>query len=278
MEEKKVSFARHNQFYKKFFIKHRDMLDKFISMNIGTIGSSFQNLRVFYSTYSYYLQSDEDLKQDIIDTSIRFKSNERYKYISNKIKLSGIKSLKAKEFVELNNIYFKLLTESLELFESCCHTLAPGDIMPDIHEVHTEHERNVLFASYDIFYECLFELHSKISSELMEFSIMDYKEMTKMTMAFLYGYSYYIESASRVAIKEMFKELIDEFNNKAFITAYFNLVHGSASKNDYTKLKEYRNNIFEMCTNIFEMINNDLPRKNLFPRKTDKVTVDVTLI
>lgn len=278
MAEKQVSIAIHSRFFKVFFYKHKELIESFIEVKFTNLEVGFRNLLVFYSSYAYYLSDEQELKKQILDSKLNFKNNQDYNLLFKKIKLKGVESLSFDELVKFYDEFFAILQGQLQLFESCCHTIAPSDIMPSVTDVPSDHEKNVVYATYDIFYECLFQIHSTINEKLVNFKITGFLDMTKVIMSYYYGYSYYMGKSMRKEVESDLKALFKTYNNKTFMSMYFKLIHEKITPTELTQLQLSRDEIFEKVNDIFEKINAELPKKNLMPRKTEKITVDMTLI
>ena len=113
---------------------------------------------------------------------------------------------------------------------------------------------------------------------LLDFNIVEFTEMFKFLMVFFYGYSYYLKKSTIKILKDKFNELYDYYNNKEFLQVYFNLVQGRVNEQGIKLLNEYKEKMFDDCMDIYELINSDLPKSNLFPKRAEKVTTDMTLI
>ena len=141
-----------------------------------------------------------------------------------------------------------------------------------------EYDLNLFYVVYDTFYESLFNLHAKIHRKLLDFNIIEFTEMFKVLMVFFYGYSYYLKNDTIKIIKDKFNILYSYYNDRKFLEIYFNLVQGRISKEGMNVINEYKEKMFDSCIDIYELINSDLPKSNLFPKRTEKITTDMTLI
>ena len=281
MSEKQVSIARHGFFFKMFFTKHKEFLEELIKISYNSLDSGYLKLNVFYSSYSYYLKEDNKdnyLKDLIKEKRDEFKKDNVYRELSNKVNINGIGSLTYTELNELNILYHKYLKATLEIFEIYNYRFAPSDLFPKITSNIKEHDRDIVYIVYDTFYESLFNIHAKVHEKLMSFNIVEFQEMFKVLMVFFYGYSYYLQKDTIKEIKDDFNVLFDYYNNQEFLRAYFNLLQGDISKGNITMINDYQNKMLDSCLNIFEKINGDLPKSNLFPKRAERVVVDTTLI
>lgn len=281
MRDKQVSIARHGFFFKMFFTKHKEFLEELIKISYNSLNSGYLKLNVFYGSYSYYLKEDEKdryLKDLIKEKRDCFKTDMEYKEISNKLIGGGVGSLTYEELCELNLMYHNYLKDILEIFEIFCYRFAPSDLFPKMTENIKEHDRDIVFIVYDTFYESLFSIHAKVHEKLMDFNIVEFQEMFKVLMVFFYGYSYYLQKDTIKKIKDEFNELFDYYNDKEFLNAYFNLLQGNLNQDGLKLINEYKEKMFERCIDIYEKINGDLPKSNLFPKKHERIVVDTTLI
>jgi len=281
MGEKQVSIARHGFFFKMFFIKHKEFLVSLTEISYNSLNSGYLKLNVFYGSYSYYLK--EDSKDSYLKDLIRekrdcFKKDNEYSAISNKVILSGIGSLSYGELCNLNLMYHNYMKDILEIFEIFCYRFAPSDLFPKMTENIKEHDRDIVYIVYDTFYESLFNIHARVHEKLMNFNIVEFQEMFKVLMVFFYGYSYYVEKDTIKEIKDDFNKLFAYYNNQEFLKVYFNLLQGNLNQEGLDLVNKYKENMFERCIDIYEKINGDLPKSNLFPKKYERVVIDTTLI
>jgi len=281
MSGKQVTIARHTFFYKTFFIKHKEFLEELTKITYTTLNDGYNKLNVFYGSYSYYLKEhdkDNHLKDMIKENRIEYIADSEYEQIRLKLKVGGLGVLDYDELYKLNLDFHSYLKSILEIFEIFCYRFAPSDIFPKITATATEYDLKLLFVVYDSFYESLFNLHAKIHTKLLNFNVLEFPEMFKLLMVFFYGYSYYLQKDTIKIIKDKLSELYDYYNNKEFQEVYFNLVQGKISQDGLDILQKYKDKMFESCMDVFELINGDLPKSNLFPKRAEKVTIDMTLI
>lgn len=274
MDNKQVSFAKHNIFYKMFFDKHAKLLDSFINITFTELPRGYFNLLTFYSTYSYYLRDGSLIDKVIKEERDELINNKDYQLLVNKS--NNDKKLEIGELLNKNNLYYNNLINIFEKFEDFCNKLAPDDLMPDLTESTTDYERNVLFASYETFYENFFNFHSKIGDLLNRFNIISFLNTFKSLMAFYYGHSYYISKSVQRDIILKFRETWNIYNNKSFMTLFYNLINNRINKNQMQELKQTQEVLFISINKIFDMINNDLPKQNMMPRKKEKINIDIT--
>jgi len=281
MSGKQVTIARHTFFYKTFFVKHKEFLEELTKITYTTLNDGYNKLNVFYGSYSYYLKEhdkDNHLKDMIKENRIKYREDSEYEQIRLKLKVGGLGVLDYDELYKLNLDFHNYLKSILEIFEIFCYRFAPSDIFPKITSSAAEYDLNLLFVVYDSFYESLFNLHAKIHTKLLKFNVLEFPEMFKLLMVFFYGYSYYLQKDTIKVIKDKLNELYEYYNNKEFQEVYFNLVQGSVSQDGLKVLQQTKDKMFESCMDVFELINGDLPKSNLFPKRTEKVLTDMTLI
>ncbi len=278
MADNEIRIAKHNVFYQIFFRKHKEIIEKFILLDFNNVNLIFKHLTIFESSYSYYIESNDDtLLQDTILGKKGFESNENYHVTLNKLNKLGLRSLSYTELINLNELYFECLTETLVLFERCCYAITPDDIMPRASDM-SNSDLGTGWVVYDVFFESLFNLHSLIAEKLYSFNITEFKDITQTIMSYYYGYSYYLSAKARLEIKNELREMYSIYNNKEFYIAYFNLLQSKASDKEILFLQIKKEEIFQKANLIFKLINEDLPKKKLFPKKKERVMVDRTLI
>lgn len=281
MGNKEVAIARHTMFYKIFFTKHKEFLEEMIDIKYVSLLKGYEKLRVYYSSYAYYL------KEDDIDTYLRemlsnkvdsLENNKEYQTLKKKVLNNnmGKLGLDYKELIEHNKQYIGILREILQVFEIFGNRFAPSDIFPKLTENIRDYDRSIVYVIYDNFYESLFNVHGKVHDKLMKFNILDFEEAIKLLMVFFYGYAYYIQNDTKKEIVDGLDELFEYYNNEDFLMAYYNLLQGYVD--NMGKVQEYTKELFNKCLNIFELINSDLPKSNLFPKKAEKIIIDTTLI
>lgn len=276
-----VTIARHAFFYKVFFNKHKDFLEELSKISAIQLNEGYKKLNVFYGSYSYYLKEDDHdtyLKDMMREQRQDLKTDIGFNEILNKIKVGGLTALSYDELIKFNLLQHKYFKQILEIFEIFCFRFAPSDIFPKITAQSQEYDLNLFYVVYDTFYESLFNLHAKIHVTLLDFNIVEFTEMFKFLMVFFYGYSYYLKKSTIKILKDKFNELYDYYNNKEFLQVYFNLVQGRVNEQGIKLLNEYKEKMFDDCMDIYELINSDLPKSNLFPKRAEKVTTDMTLI
>lgn len=257
-----------------FFEKHAELLESFIELKFDDLGKGYFNLLTFYSSYSYYLRDGSLINETIVKERDNLLKDNIYKNL--KFKISNSKRLTSLDMLNKNEIFFENLINIFEKFEEFCGKLAPDSIMPDLTNSITEYERNVLFASYETFYENFFNFHAKIGTMLNKFSIINFLDIFKSLMAFFYGYSYYLSNYVKADINNIFNNLWDKFNNKKTIELLYKLISNNIRDKELEKLKEIQQSLFIDINKIFDNINNDLPKKNLMPKKKEKVNIDMT--
>lgn len=276
-----VTIARHAFFYKTFFNKHKEFLEELSEIGATTLNEGYRKLNVFYGSYSYYLKEDDTddyLKLMMRDKREELNNDIEFNKIITKIKVGGLGVLTYDELVKVNLEYHNYLKEILEIFEIFINRFAPSDIFPKITAKSEEYDLNLFYVVYDTFYESLFNLHARIHTRLLDFNIVEFTEMFKVLMVFYYGYSYYIKKDTQKVIKDKFNELYEYYNNKDFLIIYYNLIQGNVNAEGVELLNEYKVNMFDKCMDIYELINGDLPKSNLFPKRAEKVVIDMTLI
>lgn len=281
MSYQQVTIARHAFFYKVFFNKHKEFLEELTKVSYTTLNDGYNKLNVFYGSYSYYLKEDDKdtyLKDLMKEKREELKVDSSFIEIVAKTKVGGLGTLTYDELIDLNLGYHKHIKSILEIFEVFCFRFAPSDIFPKITSNATEYDMNLIFVVYDTFYESLFNLHAKIHTTLLDFNILDFKEIFKVLMVFFYGYSYYLQKDTIQDLKIKFGGLYEYYNNKEFLEGYYNAIQGNISEDSIKILNRYKEEMFELCMNIYELINADLPKSNLFPKRAEKVTTDLTLI
>lgn len=276
MGEKIISIARHSIFFKKFFQTHKSILEKLITLNFNTLGDGYNNLLVFYSSYSYWIKDDEDdnsLKDDINYNRDSLLSSAKYIKLI-KYSAKGLNTFKYEDLKDLNKLYLENIIVLFKTFETFCKRLAPNDMLPSLTESVTEHDRTIAYVEYDIFFDNFYNIQEEIHKKLLDFTILDFKELFTLTMGFFYGYSYYLQANTQKEIKDKFTELFDIYNDDEFSKLYYNTLQGNISSKGLIKLKDYRKILFEGCLEVFEKINADLPKTNIMPKKQEKVLVD----
>jgi len=281
MENKQVSIARHSYFYKVFFTKHSEVMSEFLNLRFTDLLKGYKTLIVFYGAYSYYLKDDDHdnhIKLRVLEEIKILRNHERYNYLEKKINYNGIVSFTFDELCEYNDLFHERLKDILEIFEIYCYNFAPSDMLPSLTKAHQEYERTLGFVIYDVFYECLYNIHAQIFSKMSDFQIEEFRDIIQMMMVFFYGYSYYIQMHTIKEIKNKFDKIFSLYNNEEFLRLFFAYIQGNINNNSLNKLQEYKDNLFYDCIDIFEMINQDLPKSNLMPKKAEKITIDDTLI
>lgn len=277
----RVTIARHLFFYKTFFNKHKEFLEELSKISHTTLKDGHNKLNVFYGSYSYYLKEydkDNYLKELMKESKQKYLKDDEYRSILDKLTRSGLGSLSYDELCKLNKDFHNYLKEILEIFEIFCYRFAPSDIFPKITSSSDEYDLNLLYVIYDTFYESLFNLHAKIHTKLLDFNILEFSSMFQQLMVFFYGYSYYLKKDTIKELKDKFNELYEYYNDEKFLRLYFNAIQGHITEEGVGQLGEYKDNMFDSCIDIYEMINGDLPKSNLFPIRAEKVMVDMTLI
>lgn len=277
----RVTIARHMFFYKTFFNKHKEFLEELCKISHTSLKDGYNKLNVFYGSYSYYLKEhdkDNHLKELMKESKEKCLTDKEYATIVNKVKVGGLGTLTYDELKLLNQDFNKYLKEILEIFEIFCYRFAPSDIFPKITSNSSEYDLNLLYVIYDTFYESLFNLHAKIHTTMLDFNILEFVNMFQQLQVFFYGYSYYLKKDTIKELKDMFNDLYKYYNNEEFLRVYYNLIQGNVSEDGLALLNKYKDNMFESCIDIFEKINGDLPKSNLFPIRAEKVMVDMTLI
>lgn len=280
-ENKQVSIARHGVFYKIFFVKHAELLESFLDLSYDNIKKGYENLMVFYSSYAYWIKEDE--KDDYIKKGISINVNaiendEEYNYILKKLSIKGLSSLTYEQLEYLNRKYLFYFEELLKVVEEVTLRLAPSDMLPNLTSMHQEYDRQIAFVIYDAFYESLYRIHSRIIDKLMNFNILEFIDVYRNMLVFFYGYSYYVQKATKQQIKNEFSNVFNIYNNKDFLKPFFKLLQLNTTKKDTSNLKEFRDDFFNKLIYIFELVNQDLPKTNLMPRKQEKILIDDTLI
>lgn len=276
-----VTIARHAFFYKVFFNKHREFLEELSNISATQLNEGYKKLNVFYGSYSYYLKEDDTdtyLKELMKEQRESLNNDIEFNTIAKKLKVGGLGALTYEELVQLNLTQHNYFKQILEVFEIFCFRFAPSDIFPKITAQSQDYDLNLFYVVYDTFYESLFNLHAKIHTRLLDFNIVEFTEMFKVLMVFFYGYSYYLKKDTIKVLKDKFSELYTYYNNKDFLEVYYNLIQGRVSADGIDLLNEYKEKMFDDCMDIYELINSDLPKSNLFPKRAERVTTDMTLI
>jgi hypothetical protein len=274
MKDKQVTFAKHNIFYKMFFEKHAELLKSFIDLKFEDLGTGYFRLLTFYSSYSYYLRDGSLINEVIVNERSKLINDKEYNLLLGKSLNGSIYS--TKDLLTRNELYYENLINIFEKFDDFCNKLAPDSIMPDLTSNVTEYERNVLFASYETFYENFFNFHAQISEMLNKFNILEFLNIYKSLMAFYYGYSYYVSKYVKSLINDKFSENWAIYNDPDLMTLIYKLLSGNIMHDEKKKLKTIQETLFVNLNKIFDLINNDLPKKNMMPKKKEKISVDTT--
>jgi hypothetical protein len=274
-----VSFAKHNIFYKKFFERHAKMINNFISLNFINVNKGFDFLISFYSSYSYYLQNEDNILEHIYKTKSNYQQDKEYKLLIKKVGTEiNLNNLSLNEFLNFNNSYFERLHEILKIFEYYIELLAPEDLFPNLTDNYREYDKSILFANYETFYENLFTLHNKICDLLGDFSIFNFKDIFLNVLSFYYGNSFYIKRSTKNNLESDILNIWNIYNNKETLTLFFKLLNSSITFSELDKLKEIESDLFLKLNNIFSKLNIDLSSQNLMPKRKERVTIDLTLI
>ena len=247
-----------------------------MTLNFNSLNEGYDSLLVFYGSYSYWIKEDEDdnvLKDDLIYNQNKLVKDISYVGLSRKTK-GGLKSFGFKELRELNTLHLENITILFKTFETFCKRFAPNDMLPNLTENVTEHDRAIGYVEYDIFFDNFYSFQEEIHKKLLDFSIMDFRELFTLTMGFFYGYSYYLQPNTQKVIKDMFKDLYEVYNSEEFLKLYYGLLQENLGKSNILKLVEYKDKMFSSCLNVFELINADLPKTNIMPKKNEKVLID----
>lgn len=280
-ENKQVSIARHSVFYKIFFVKHSELLESFLELNYENIKKGYENLLVFYGSYAYWIKEDDkdNYIKDMMKNNLSVVEGDvEYNHISKKLSSKGINSLTYDQLEYLNNQYLSYFEDLLKVLEIITLRLAPSDMLPNLTSMHQEYDRQLAFVIYDAFYESLYRIHSRIIDKLMNFNILEFIAVYRNMLVFFYGYSYYVQKHTKTQIRNELNSLFEIYNNKNFLKPFFKLLQLETNKKDTHSLKDYREKLFNSLIYIFELVNQDLPKTNIFPKKQDKVLIDDTLI
>lgn len=277
MSDRQVSYAIHGGFFKQFFPKHNKILRGFSELTFSDVKKGYSNLLIFYSTNSYYLKDEQDIKQLIISNSEDFENNEIYSNYYKKTN-GGINltKLNISDLIKFNDIYINELLNIFGIFEGFCEKLAPSDIMPSLTDNHSDYEKSILFASYELFYENLFSFHARIGELFEQFNIITFTSIYRVLMAFYYGYSYYLSKSTKNKIKDLFVNIWQEYNNNESLTLYIKYLKENLTKTNLNELKRLQKDLFLKMITIFELINLDLPKQNLMPKKKNIILFDET--
>jgi thiol-disulfide isomerase/thioredoxin len=275
MGEKIVSIARHSIFFKKFFQTHKSILENLTNLSFNSLELGYKNLLVFYGSYSYWIREDEDdtIKEDLLYNLNKLSSDKDYSLLCKKLS-GGIGNFKYDELKQFNKMYLDNIIILFKTFETYCKRFAPNDMLPSLTENVSEYNRKIKYVEYDIFFDNFYSLQEVIHNRLLNFTILDFRELFTITTGFFYGYSYYLQPNTQKLIKDKFEELFEIYNNEDFLRPYFNVIQNKVSKSNAFKLIEYKEVLFSSCLEIFELINADLPKTNIMPKKNEKVLID----
>lgn len=281
MAEGAVIYATHEIFWKKVFRNHAKILEEFIKIPNYNVLEGFQVIQPFYSAYSYYLKSiREEIKSTSKSMSTRYREDNRYNSIKLMFHGNYYDKLEIKDLRYFNEENNRILKELFKSFELVCHTLIKEDVMPNISTgKFSDYDRQLIFALYDSFYEHLFNTHARIVDILSEFSILNFPYAKKSIMSYYYGYSYYVGEEARVKLIKKFESL-NELGNKEEILA-LNIIllkDLNPSKELILKVGIIKEQMLDELNETFELINDELPKSNIFPKKMDKVYEDRHLI
>jgi len=272
MDDKIVSFAKHGFFYKMFYDNEFESLISITELKFINLNKGYKRLLTFYSSYSHYLlNAEDDLRKQILDEITQLKENIRYKELVKKIRVDNLNYL---ELIDKNNIYYNTVKNIFEYFEIFFKELAFDDIMPALTSNVGDYEKSVLFACYEKFYLHLFNLHAKIGESLTNFNIINFMDSFKLLMAFYYGFSFYMNQKTKNQILELFLETWNKYNNIDNMKLIEKMLRKTANKKDLEQLKHNEEDVFISVNYIFDLINRDLPKKNLMPKKKEKIIGD----
>lgn len=281
MSEKQASFVRHNTFFKIFFKSHSDLIYSFSNLNFTNLSNGYSKLLVYYSSYSYYLKDDEYdtfVKDTLLEKFNDIVSNQKYNDLIEKINKVGLSGLSVREIKNINQLYNSILNDMLEILVMFNNYFSPSDLLPKLTDNASENERNIAYVIYDAFYDSLFNLHNKITELLLNYNLIDFNEILKMIKVFFYGYSYYLQKDTIKTIKDEIKSVEEYCEKEEFIETYYNVLLGRYNNTILNNAQTYTRELFNRYLNIFDLINGDLPKTNLMPRKKEKILVDNTLI
>jgi len=282
MTDKQVGIALHKHFFIRFFQSYNDLLENLTKIKYGSISLKgiIKKIKVLYSTYSHYLKENEldtYLKDLIEDELTTLNNNKEYQELLNKAEQS-IGLLNSNELSRLNLMHNQHLMSLLEVFGIFCNSFADSDLFPKLTRNVREHDKAIIYVVYDVFYESFYKLHSQVQRNLDEFNITMFNESFKLLLVFFQGYNYYLEKNTIKILKDKFNELIEFYNNEEFLFAYYNLLQGNMNDQTIKLVKTYNDLLLNKCIEINELINGDLPKTNMFPRRIPRIFVDTTLI
>jgi len=280
MDNKIVTFAKHDIFFNYFFDTHSRILNNLSELEFSNLFNGFSILINFHSGYSYWL--NDELK-DISFINIKrneLETDKDYIYIrKNTNNGDNINNLNIKNLILYNTVIFNSIREQLEIFGELIENLAKDDILPNLTSKGTEYEKNVMYASYQKFYEHLYEFHFKIGNMFSEFNLLKFLKTIKYVMGFFYGYIFYLNQTTIRDINKKINIAWSLYNNEKTIKILLDLLNNKSLLDSEIKLlRETQQDLFMLLTDIFRSINEDMPKKNLMPKKKERVTIDKTLI
>lgn len=280
MDKGAVIYATHEIFWKKVFRNHADTLEQLTQLNNYNLIEGFQHLKPFFSGYSYYLREIKPKLNELErSTKDKYKQDEIYNLIKLSFQTENYSQLNKERLRYFNNENNKILLKLFDSFERICLKLIEKDIMPVISTGRfNDYDRTLIFALYDSFYEYLFNTHTRIIDQLTEFNILQFNQTRKSLMAYFFGYSYYIKDAREKILNKL--DYLLELGNKDEVLIFnLLLLKGQEIPKDILKkVSEIKEEMIEELNNVFELINEELPKSNIFPKEVDKVTEDLHLI
>lgn len=278
---KQVSIARHGIFYEIFFIKHSQLLEALLDLSYDNLSSGYSKIGVFYSSYSYWIKEDDKdtyFIELLNESKLNLENNDKLNSLLRKLENRNLSSLTLDQLKDFNKTYFDELKELLHVLQVMTERLAPNDMLPNLTEVHQEYDRKMAFVIYDAFYKGLYAVHGKITDKLMRFNIIEFSEIFKMMMIFFYGYSFYIQSHTKEQIRIEIKKLFEIYNSQEFLKLFYKIINLKSTSKDDKEIKNFKENLFQGLLKIFELMNADLPKSNIMPKKAEKILFDDTLI
>lgn len=277
MEVKEVTISKNDEFFHIFYEVQEEAINSFIDLNYLNLDKGFLILKTLYSSYSYYLTDDEEdgfIKNLIEDKSNEFKELKDYREIRDKVLEGDFSNLTYQEILRYNEILLNSLIDMLEIYETCNIKFSSNDLLPNVTENAKDYDRTISYFVYKNFYSIFYKTHKKIQDKILNFHILDFRDLIKSITTFYYAYSFYIQDNTKISIKEKLKDLFSYYSSAEFIRCYYSLINGSTTNEIDKKLFEFKAEIRNKTLELFDIINLNLPKSNIMPRKNEKVEVD----
>ncbi len=284
--EGEVKFSIYGGEFARFYENHKKLCDQIsglkikslynplgnvnITINQDNFLEAIQSLSGFFSDVSHYMDilQRKILRSKIDDLEEEYLKDEIYANL-----LTKKKDLSSSQRLEKDKLYLNYLTKSLkvasEIFESLQKSMAvtTSDIV-----------KMIRYENFDEFYSQLTAYRNEMIDSISHFSYKDMLSNIKKTMGYYYTYSYLIGKREKFWIEELFKILIDYYNEEETVRNIIQIEENELSESKRKELKQLSADIKSILEKIYFLCNYSLSQKNILIKTSEKVLIDKSLV